>query len=48
MNKLVSILVPTKDRPQFVRNIINNFKRQDYGLSNMELIIMGNVLFIKN
>lgn len=50
MNKLVSILVPTKDRPQFVRNIINNFKRQDYGLSNMELIIMddGNIEILKD
>lgn len=40
MKTLVSILVPTKDRPKFVSNIIRNFNRQDYGVKNMELIIV--------
>ena len=35
----VSILVPTKNRPQFLSNILRNFFRQDYPLQNMELII---------
>lgn len=40
MEKFVSILVPTKDRPQFVENILNNFNRQSYKSDKMELIIM--------
>ena len=35
----VSIIVPTKNRPQFLSNILRNFFRQDYPLKNMELII---------
>jgi len=35
----VSIIVPTKNRPQFLSNILRNFFRQDYPLQNMELII---------
>ena len=45
MEKYVSILVPTKDRPQFKENILNNYYRQSYNSNKMELIIMddGNV-----
>ena len=39
MKKFVSILVPTKNRPEFAENILRNFLRQDYGVENMELII---------
>jgi len=35
----VSIIVPTKNRPLFLSNILRNFFRQDYPLKNMELII---------
>lgn len=35
----VSIIVPTKNRPHFLSNILINFFRQDYPLQNMELII---------
>lgn len=40
MNKtFVSILVATKNRPHFLKNILRNFFRQDYPQENMELII---------
>lgn len=39
MKDFVSILVPTKNRPNFLGNIIRNFLRQDYGVNNMELLI---------
>ena len=38
-NVIVSILVPTKNRPHFLPNILRNFFRQDYNTENMELII---------
>ena len=39
MTKLVSILVPTKNRQYFAENILRNFYRQDYPKNKMELII---------
>ena len=37
MTKLVSILVPTKNRQYFAENILRNFYRQDYPKNKMEL-----------
>ena len=38
-NTFVSVLVATKNRPQFAENILRNFFRQDYPNNMMELII---------
>ena len=38
-NTFVSVLVATKDRPNFAENILRNFLRQDYPQDKMELII---------
>ena len=35
----ISILVATKNRHNFLENILRNFNRQDYPLELMELII---------
>jgi glycosyltransferase involved in cell wall biosynthesis len=35
----VSVLVATKNRPHFLKNILRNFFRQDYPHDNMELLI---------
>ena len=37
--KLISIIVPTKDRLNFLPNILRNYYRQDYPKKFMELII---------
>ena len=40
MNKpFVSIITPTKDRIEFITNILRNFYRQDYPNEKMELLI---------
>ena len=39
MLPFVSVITPTKNRPQFFKNILRNFIRQDYADNNMELII---------
>ena len=39
MTKLVSILVPSKNRDYFAENILRNFYRQDYPKDKIELII---------
>lgn len=39
MNPYISVITPTKDRPEFLPNILRNFFRQDYSLDRMELII---------
>ena len=38
-NTFVSVLVATKNRPQFAENILRNFFRQSYPQDMMELII---------
>ena len=39
MKPFISIITPTKNRPEFFPNILRNFFRQDYDLERMELII---------
>lgn len=39
MKPFISIITPTRDRPEFFSNIQRNFFRQNYDLSRMELII---------
>ena len=39
MQPFVSIITPTKDRQEFIKNILRNFFRQDYPLEKMELLI---------
>lgn len=39
MKPFISIITPTKNRPEFLGNILRNFFRQDYDLDKMELII---------
>lgn len=39
MKPFISIITPTKNRPEFFSNIHRNFFRQDYDLDRMELII---------
>ena len=39
MKPFISIITPTKNRPEFFGNILRNFFRQDYDLEKMELII---------
>ncbi len=38
-NTFISVLVATKNRPNFLENILRNFIRQTYPQENMELII---------
>lgn len=39
MEPFISIITPTKNRPEFFGNILRNFFRQDYDRDKMELII---------
>lgn len=39
MKPFVSVVTPTKNRPEFIPNILRNFIRQDYSMERMELLI---------
>lgn len=39
MYPLVSVITPTKNRPEFIKNILRNFIRQKYPQDKMELLI---------
>ena len=39
MKPFISVITPTKDRPEFIKNILRNFFRQEYPIDRMELLI---------
>lgn len=39
MKPFISVITPTKDRPEFTKNILRNFFRQDFPIEKMELLI---------